>query len=383
MSSQQEKAKDYYKIKDHQLYITRLGVLCKVFSKNKYNRKHRGMVYKIFLLSILLQPFIWLQKLVFARRLKRIDFSGENAPIIILGHWRSGTTHLQSLIVQDPKLGTMNYFMNFMINICLLGKGWMEKWLNRFMPKKRPMDNMKIDLYAPQEEEAALTNMTSHAAVFSMFFPENRTYFKKYQLFEGITPSEKKKWAKGYDEILRIIAYSNKGKRLLTKNPFNTSRVKELLELYPDAKFIYIHRNPYEVYRSTQKLYKTAIGTQVLSELGPELKENMIFENYRLMIQKYLDERHLIPKGNLIEIGFDELTFEWENTMRSIYETLSLPNFEEALPHFKTYMESVSDYKKNEFKSLPEEAMSRIEREWGFTFQEWGYELQTKTHSKE
>ena len=318
---------------------------------------------------------------MFGYALRKIDFKGDKAPIIILGHWRSGTTHLQSLVAQDPKLGTMNYFMNFMINICLLGRGWLEPLLNGLMPSTRPMDNMKIDLYAPQEEETALTNMTSHAAVYSMFFPENRSYFNKYQLFKGITPKEKRKWAKSYKEIMRIIGYTNKGKRVLTKNPFNTSRVKELLELYPDAKFIYIHRDPYDVYRSTQKLYKTSIRTQILSEMTPERQESMIFENYQLMIQKYLDERHLIPKGNLIEVGFDELTYEWRDTMQKIYGTLQLPGLDEAMPHFEAYMESVADYKKNVFKPLPEATMLRIEKEWGFTFEEWGYELRTQTHS--
>jgi hypothetical protein len=375
MSEQKEKGKDYYKIKDHQLYVTRFGVLLRLFRDNKYNRSNRGKVFKIFVFSFLLQPFIWLQKLIFGYGLSRVDFKKDKAPIIILGHWRSGTTHLHSLIYQDPKLGTLNYYMNFLINVCLLGWGWLPSLLKRFMPKKRPMDNMKIDLYSPQEEEPALTNMTSHAAIHGMYFPENRSYFEKYQLFQGISAKEKKKWAKSYDEIMRMIAYTNKGKRVLTKNPFNTSRVKELLEIYPDAKFIYIHRDPYDVYRSTQKLYTTSIETQVLSELTPEMREEMIMDNYRLILQKYLDERALIPEGNLVEISFDELTDDWNQTISRVYSTLGLPGFQEALPHFEKYMESVKGYKKNVFKPLPKDTMLRIEKEWGFSFKEWGYEI--------
>ncbi len=375
-SGNKTKKEDYYKIKDHQLYITKLGTLIKVFSQNKINPKRRGIVLKCFLISILVQPMIWLQKLIYGFRLRRVKLKEEKSPIFILGHWRSGTTHLQTLLAQDPELGTLDYYMNFMVNLCFLGRGWLDKYLQKHMPEKRPMDNIKISSSAPQEEEMCLVNMTSHAAVYSMMFPQNRTYFRKYQLFEGINPKEKKQWAKFYDEVLRMIGYYNKGKRVMTKNPFNTSRVKELLELYPDAKFIYIHRNPYEVYSSTHKLYKTSIETQILQELTPELKEEMIFENYRLILNKYLAERDLIPKGNLVEIGYQDLSEDWESAVQHIYQQLNIPGYEQALPHFKAYMDTVANYEKNRFKPLEEATKARIKEEWGFSFGEWGYDVE-------
>lgn len=38
--------------------------------------------------------------------------------------------------------------------------------------------------------------------------------------------------------------------RLLIKSPVHTARVKLLLELFPDAQFIYIHRHPFDVFKS-------------------------------------------------------------------------------------------------------------------------------------
>ena len=38
--------------------------------------------------------------------------------------------------------------------------------------------------------------------------------------------------------------------RLLIKSPVHTGRVKLLLDLFPNAQFIYIHRNPYQVFKS-------------------------------------------------------------------------------------------------------------------------------------
>ena len=39
------------------------------------------------------------------------------------------------------------------------------------------------------------------------------------------------------------------------QSPAHTARLKLLHELFPEAKFIHISRNPFEVYQSTSKLF--------------------------------------------------------------------------------------------------------------------------------
>jgi len=41
----------------------------------------------------------------------------------------------------------------------------------------------------------------------------------------------------------------------LPQSPAHTARLKLLHELFPEAKFIHISRNPFEVYQSTSKLF--------------------------------------------------------------------------------------------------------------------------------
>ncbi len=47
-------------------------------------------------------------------------------------------------------------------------------------------------------------------------------------------------------------------KRLVIKSPVHTARVALLLKLFPDAQFIYIHRNPYEVFQSCVNMAGTS-----------------------------------------------------------------------------------------------------------------------------
>lgn len=362
--------KKTYKIKDHQLYTAKYSVLFNLFTKNKCSRKKTWLIIKIFFWATLVQPFILLQDIFYGHRISKMPIK---SPIFIIGHWRSGTTHLHYLIAKDPNLGTMTNFINFMFNISIIGKGWLDYILMPLMPDKRPMDNIRMTMYSPQEEEPASGTLTDCTGVHAMFFPKNPTYFKKFMLFENITNKEKIRWQKAYHKILQTVAFAHKGKRVLLKGPFNTSRVKELLELYPDAKFIYIHRNPFNVYNSTRKLYKTNVESQMLQDMTESEIKDMIFNIYTRLLKRYIHDRTLIPDGNLIEISYDELDTEPIETVRKIYQELNLPDFDKALPHFEDYLNSVKNYQTNKFKSIEPTLEKRILSEWGFSFSEWGY----------
>src|SRR5690242_19505125 len=51
-------------------------------------------------------PLRWLEAAVYGRRLARQDFP---PPLFVLGHWRSGTTHLQNLLAQDDRFVTPTF----------------------------------------------------------------------------------------------------------------------------------------------------------------------------------------------------------------------------------------------------------------------------------
>ena len=67
-----------------------------------------------------------------------------------------------------------------------------------------------------------------------------------------------------------------KGKRLILKNPTNTARIKFLLELYLEAQFIHISRNPYVVYMSTIHFYKKMVQAFSFQNVSDDDLENYI-----------------------------------------------------------------------------------------------------------
>jgi hypothetical protein len=305
-------------------------------------------------------------------RLRLVDFFKE-PPTFVIGHWRSGTTHLHYILSRDPQFGYLTNYQALFMRMSFVGKGIMDRILDHFMPETRPQDNIKMNAYEPAEEEQPFTNLTVCSGMQSWFFPQNQTYFEKYNLFRGINKREKRKWRRKYRYMLKLISLANKNKPLLLKNPHNTGRVKELLELFPRAKFIFIHRHPFDVFPSMKHLFDKMVSSQFLQEISEEELEMNLMHYYKSTLTKYLEDRHLIPEGQLIEIGFNELENDAPGVVRRIYETLAIPNFGNAWPYIRDYLDSVKDYEKNTFQDPEREVADLLRKEWKFAFDAWNY----------
>lgn len=88
------------------------------------------------------------------------DKSIENAPVFILGHWRSGTTFVHNVLSQDKQFGYNTTYQTVFPHMMLFGQPVFKKMAAMAIPKKRPTDNMELKADQPQEEEFALVNMS-------------------------------------------------------------------------------------------------------------------------------------------------------------------------------------------------------------------------------
>ncbi|MFC2089532.1 sulfotransferase [Bacteroidota bacterium] len=362
-----------YKVREHQLYTVRPRVWNRLRKENKIDAIYKFRARKIEFLHRLFMFPAWLQSAIYSRRIREISFK-ESPPVFILGLWRSGTTHLHYLMARDPQFGILNNHQAFTFNMSLLSFNKLNRIINIFLPGKRPQDNVKVTLDEPAEEEQPFCTITHRSSIHSFYFPRNQSYFRKYHLFEGTSEKDKKGWKSKYLWLLKNIRFYNKKDTLLLKNPHNTGRIKELLELFPDAKFIYLHRDPYNVFSSTKKLYYRMISSQFLQFVSKKEIETLILENNAAILQKYLRERVLIPEGNLVEVGYDELVKDPLAILDKIYKDLNLQGLDEAMPGMKEYLASVKNYKKNTYRRLPEPIILQINAKWKSWFDEFGYE---------
>ncbi|MBE9189739.1 sulfotransferase [Gloeocapsopsis crepidinum LEGE 06123] len=365
-------------------------VLIKLLIRHGADRKYLFKVLRILLLSFCTLPIRAWESLKFQSQINKQEII--EPPIFILGHWRSGTTYLHYLMSQDPNLGYISSFQAFAPHFFITGNQTILPFLSKYFPQiltriiseKRVMDNVKFSLDYPAEEEFALGNISCCSLYHGAFvFPRNiESYFKKYVLFDNDKHKEKKKWKLAYIQVLKKATFSMQGKRLILKNPPNTARIKVLLEMFPDAKFIHIYRNPYIVYNSRIKEYKAStklFGFQTIEE--KELEKKSV-EIYQQVMHKFFDDKCLISPGNLVEIKFEDLEHNPIQEIERIYKQLSLSGFDSAKCCFKAYIESQKSYKKNEYE-LDKQTVDKITSCWGFTIRKWRYETpQNMYHNK-
>ncbi|MHA1221869.1 MAG: sulfotransferase, partial [Candidatus Heimdallarchaeaceae archaeon] len=79
------------------------------------------------------------------------------------------------------------------------------------------------------------------------YFPKNQEFYNKYVSLEGLTEKQILKLKESINYVIKKLTIRKRYKQLVLKSPVDTARIDMLLDLFPDAKFIHIERNPYHV----------------------------------------------------------------------------------------------------------------------------------------
>lgn len=296
----------------------------------------------------------------------------KNPPVIIIGHWRSGTTYLHELLSQDPQFCYITLWHTMMPDSFLTLNPF-RKFLANLLPEKRPMDNIDVEIDGPYEEEAALATLMPWAFFHCLHFPKNADeQYNKSIHFEGLTKEEKEHWKQTYLTFMKTVTYANDGKRLLIKNPANTGRIKALIDIFPDARFIHIYRNPYKVYLSTVKMRNRVLDKLALQNESKEELEKQVIDYYIKLMESYFEQEKLIPKENLVNIKYEDLVKNPLKEVEEIYSKLKITGLKKALPEMQKYLDKKADYKVNVY-SIDKEILKRVKDNWSFTIDKWGY----------
>ena len=308
----------------------------------------------------------------FGKKIKQTKI--ENAPLFILGHWRSGTTLLHDLLAQDQALFNFpNTYQVVNPRTFLSTENFTTKILAGLLPKTRPMDNMALSFKSPQEDEFAPLLMSLLSVYMGVSFPKHTKDYEKYLSFKEATPEERKKWSDAMFYFCQKLSL-NDPRALLLKSPPHTARIKLLLDIFPNARFLHIHRNPHQVFRSQQHFFDTAGWYTYLQRPVLDAIDDGIIARYTNMFDNFFEDLPLIPEGQFHEIRFEDLERDPLGEITKTYEALSLPEFERFRATLTNYIESLKGYQKNKFTPPNPEVRERIATAWARSFETWGYE---------
>jgi len=324
----------------------------------------------ITLSSLFTAPARTLFKIKYDAKIKNTKI--QHPPVIIIGHWRSGTTYLHELLSYDPHFCYITLW-NTLLPDSFLALEPLKPLFAGFLPSERPMDSIKVNIDGPYEEEAGIAVLSQWSFFHCLHFARNaeEQYLKSIH-FNDLKPEEINQWKQNYLTFMKTVTYANNGKRLLLKNPANTARITTLLELFPNAKFVHIYRNPYKVYLSTIKMRNRVLDKLALQNANQEEIEKQVIENYKRLMNSFFEQKKQIPKDKLIEIKYEDLVSDPIKQVKKIYSKLKLPDFNNALPEMQKYLDDRSDYKTNVY-TLDEKIIKHVYNNWNFTIDRWGY----------
>lgn len=309
------------------------------------------------------------QELIWGRQVNNTKI--EHEPLFIIGHWRSGTTLLHELLTLDERHTYPTTYECIDPNHFLLTEKLATRFLNFILPSKRPMDNMVLSWDRPQEDEFALCNMGQPSPYFTIAFPNQPPQYPEYFDLEKVPLDALNKWKQCFMRFLKQVTFRNP-RRIVLKSPTHSYRIKVLLDLFPNSQFIHIVRNPYVVFLSTMKMWKSLYLSQGLQNPKFDGLEEYIFDNFVHLHKKLNEARPLLDPSRFYELRYEDLVRDPVGQLSAIYNNLGLGDFEEVLPKLREYLHTTRNYKPNRYELEPG-LRELIEQRWGEVIHRYGY----------
>ncbi|MEX0867250.1 MAG: sulfotransferase, partial [Pirellulales bacterium] len=222
-----------------------------------------------------------------------------------------------------------------------------------------------------QEDEFALMNMGAPSPYLKMAFPNHPCEGDDYLDFRNVSREETERWQQTMLRFLKTIAVRD-DRQIVLKSPTHTGRIRVLLELFPDAKFVHIVRDPLEMYASTMKLWPTLWWYQSLHIAKLDNLEDYVFECFDRMYGAFFEQEPLIDSSRICEVRYERLASDTLNEVRRVYDQLDLGDFEAVRPQMEAYLKGLGKYQPNKHE-YDAEMIERVMSRWGEYADRYGY----------
>ena len=293
------------------------------------------------------------------------------SPVFIIGAPRSGTTLLHNLLSLDTaQFSTCSTFCAGFPTSFL----WFEKHrdlLSSFLSPTRPMDSMPLHFDLPQEDELGTNVLSGGVSPYTMLY-----FMTAYKHLLPFYRSPPPAWTTAFLFLLRKLTLrarrQNTPERLLLKSPVHTARVRHLLSIFPDAKFVHIQRNPVDVLASSIHMANTTYSYTYLSRAEPSTVLEFILSQNETLWSALDGDRELLHCGNFVEVKYEEFCADPVAGIERVYGGLGIKGGEGFKERLEREVDELRDYRKNSFR--PPQALRAVAGErWGKWIRDWQY----------
>jgi hypothetical protein len=285
---------------------------------------------------------------VYLDRIKDITFS----PVFILGLHRSGTTILYRMLRQTNNFDVLSLYhvLNF------------DRLLYDAINNTVEVEKQKINQLL---QDKGITNRRTDTIEVTAEYEHEYVYvFSERDYPWRITKKNKML----FETLCKKIKYlSGDAKPLLLKNPYDYGNFLCIKKFYPNAKFVFIQRNPLEVISSTMKLWKTRLAVKdefvsLYSKQSAAMYQNpLLLFGYRLFYgfgfplgvfevfwrvktgtASFIHNIHQLSNKDYISIRYEDLCERPNESISSIIQFLGMTSemdFQESIKPRKLQLE--------------------------------------------
>jgi hypothetical protein len=291
-------------------------------------------------------------------------------PVFVLGFWRSGTTLLHELLCQDPQFGFPSTYACMNPSHFVLTEARVSGYKAREQTT-RPMDNMSYSWVSPQEDEFALFALGAPSPYESLIVPSLMRDPKTLVDLRQRSAAEQKIWGETLRRFLLLLTIQQR-KTMVFKSPPHGFKLPLLLSMFPQSRYIVIERNPYEVFVSNLKLWRTLINQYAVESSSSDEIEQFVLAAYLMHEDAIAEGKNGTDANRLAFVRYEALTADPIGEMERLYRELEISNFEQARPSLEEYVAGVAGYARNHFALSPTQK-ARVEDSWGPVIRAKGY----------
>jgi hypothetical protein len=186
--------------------------------------------------------------------------------------------------------------------------------------------------------------------------------------------------------LLKLVGWSQQASSLrpwVLKTPQHMLDLPVLMELFPDARLIFTHRDPLAVVGSAASLaWNQTIIYSDHADAGRVGTEWL--RKTRLQIERMHEARREIPPERQIDIHYEEMERDWRGAMARVYRFLGL-ELEPALPAMEAYQQRTAALRRRPHEySLEEFGLSpgRVLDELGDYVKTYGIAMESRSAAR-
>jgi len=369
------------------------GTLCRFtvrwLASFRWTARRAAVVLAFLVLYPLLELVIWAGLLLDDILFRGYRRQPVDAPVFIVGNFRSGTTFLHRLLSKDAERFTTMQMWEVLLSPSVAGRrvvaavaavvGRPARWIFGHIEGIWHQKNVmhEVSLTAPEEDDYVLLHIWSALSVgLSAGLLDEA---EPYAFFDRDLPeADRRRVMAFYRRCVQRHLFAHRkgpGRQYLAKNPALTPKLATLREHFPDAKVICLVRNPLEAIPSFVSMMEFSWQVMGAPSDGPELREFLV-RMARHWYSYPLELADNATPGSYAIVDYDRLVRDPEATVTDIYQRFGFDLSAAFAEQLRDATDRARDYESRHVYDLEPLGLSRdgILEEFADIFERFGFD---------